>query len=197
MFKIWIYKKADEDNNLVNQAVEKVPRGLTDKCYIYTDSSRDRVSYEQLKADVSRNSGILIFLHLADISFEIQVIVIELDWLMKQNVMIGILEYPASFVFENTKINHAVIRMLEDVLKKQVPVAEAKVKQRTPGRHKHSYPSNWASLYQKWKDNEITAVEFMRLSGVKKGTFYHLVQDYETTVQNVVTVRGITDSKII
>lgn len=194
MFKIWIYKKADENNNLVDRVIKEVPRGLADKCYIYTDSNRDRVSYNQLKEDISKNSGILFFLKLTDISFDFHVIAVELDWLMRQGVMLGVLEYPASFVFKNIEINHAVIRMLEDVLGKHasLKISDTKIKQHTPGRRKHTYPENWIVLYQQWKNNEITAVEFMEKAGVKKGTFYHLIQDYEMTIRNIVTVKEIT-----
>ena len=41
------------------------------------------------------------------------------------------------------------------------------------------YPENWGELYHKWKSKEITALEFMNASGLPKGTFYHLVKDYE------------------
>lgn len=33
--------------------------------------------------------------------------------------------------------------------------------------------------YAKWKSDEITAVEFMRLERLKKTTFYKLVKSYE------------------
>lgn len=49
----------------------------------------------------------------------------------------------------------------------------------TPGRKKISFPDNWESLYATWDNGEITAKEFMDKSGLKKGTFYHLVNEYK------------------
>lgn len=41
----------------------------------------------------------------------------------------------------------------------------------------------WADLYPRWKAGQIKAVEFMRLIGVKKTTFYKLVKEYEEKAQ--------------
>lgn len=37
-----------------------------------------------------------------------------------------------------------------------------------------------ASHYPKWKNKEITGVEFMRLLGLKKNTFYKIIKEFES-----------------
>lgn len=40
------------------------------------------------------------------------------------------------------------------------------------GREKIPTPRNWEEVIQKWENNEITAVQAMRLTGLNRGTFY-------------------------
>jgi len=47
------------------------------------------------------------------------------------------------------------------------------------GRPPAVYPENWESVYVRWKDGSIRAVEAMRLLGLKKTKFYDLVKSYE------------------
>lgn len=48
---------------------------------------------------------------------------------------------------------------------------------------KINFPENWESLYAAWDNGEITAKEFMDTSGLKKGTFYNLVNDYREIIE--------------
>lgn len=48
---------------------------------------------------------------------------------------------------------------------------------------KISFPDNWENLYAAWDNGEITAKEFMDKSGLKKGTFYHLVNEYKELLE--------------
>lgn len=54
------------------------------------------------------------------------------------------------------------------------------LKEKRPyGRHKIKISSTFGKNYKKWKAGQFTAVEFMRLEGLKKSTFYTLVKEYE------------------
>lgn len=46
------------------------------------------------------------------------------------------------------------------------------------GRPKVEKPSNWDEVIEKLKAREISAVEAMRLTGIKKSTFYKLIKNY-------------------
>lgn len=47
------------------------------------------------------------------------------------------------------------------------------------GRPKAVISNTFSSNYGKWKAGEIKAVDFMKLEGLKKATFYKLVKQYE------------------
>lgn len=50
------------------------------------------------------------------------------------------------------------------------------------GRPKIEIDESFKSAYKRWKSDEITAVEAMKLTGLKKNTFYNRVKDYEKSV---------------
>ena len=43
------------------------------------------------------------------------------------------------------------------------------------GRKRIDVPDNFSSVVKKWRNNEITAVEAMKRTGLKRGTFYKMV----------------------
>lgn len=45
---------------------------------------------------------------------------------------------------------------------------------------KYQYPDNWADLYPKWLNKEISGNDFMRLTGIKPGTFYYMVAEWKS-----------------
>ena len=58
------------------------------------------------------------------------------------------------------------------------------------GRQKLPYPSNWEQDYALWKNGEITATEFMRRSGLKKGTFYNMIKEYKSENPETISKRA-------
>lgn len=56
-------------------------------------------------------------------------------------------------------------------------IQAAKDQGRPYGRKKIPFPENWEEQYTLWKAKQITAVEFQRNCGLKKGTFYHLLKE--------------------
>ncbi|WP_226639235.1 recombinase family protein [Priestia flexa] len=58
-------------------------------------------------------------------------------------------------------------------------IAVAKAKGKHLGRPAVQLPEAWDKLYVEWKAGNITAVAFMNEVGMKKGTFYNKVKEYE------------------
>ncbi len=54
----------------------------------------------------------------------------------------------------------------------RVPVA------RKPGRPAADFPEGWEQLFEVWEAGGITARAFMERTGLRRGTFYHLVADW-------------------
>ena len=47
------------------------------------------------------------------------------------------------------------------------------------GRPAAEFPDNWEAVYNEWKSHNITAVQAMKQTNLKKNTFYNLVKRYE------------------
>lgn len=71
----------------------------------------------------------------------------------------------------------------ENILKRQQQGIEAaKASGKYLGRPKADFPENWENIYNEWKSGSITAVQAMKNIGLKKTTFYKLVNEYEKSV---------------
>ena len=53
-------------------------------------------------------------------------------------------------------------------------IAAAKTKGKHLGRPKTELPDNWNEVITAWKAGQITAVEAMRQTGLKRSTFYKM-----------------------
>lgn len=68
---------------------------------------------------------------------------------------------------------------------KQMPINPKTGKRRSlktgrdVGRPRATFPDNWDSVYTSWRAGNITAVQAMKDTGLKKPTFYSLVKRYE------------------
>lgn len=58
-------------------------------------------------------------------------------------------------------------------------IASAKANGKRLGRPPMELPGNFPSVYQTWRNGEITAVEAMKQTGLKTTSFYKLVHQYE------------------
>lgn len=61
-------------------------------------------------------------------------------------------------------------------------IAIAKSEGKHLGRPVLELPKEWDKLYKQWKANQIKAVEFMDIVGMKKATFYKKVKEYEQSL---------------
>ena len=51
------------------------------------------------------------------------------------------------------------------------------------GRKKIGIDENFKSVYKDWKEDKITAVEAMKIVGMKSNTFYRRVREYELSIK--------------
>ena len=68
----------------------------------------------------------------------------------------------------------------ENIKARQVQGIEAaKLRGKQFGRPKATYPDNWQTVYEQWKNDSITAVKAMEILSIKRTTFYKLVKEFE------------------
>ncbi len=59
-------------------------------------------------------------------------------------------------------------------------IATARLNGKYLGRPKAEFPTEWETVYNEWKQGNITANRAMEILNLKRTTFYKLVKDYES-----------------
>ena len=118
----------------------------------------------------------------------------QLLWLKTNKIVTIFADYPATHIFDNPASNQLAISVIIDVYSsllgnKTFDIRSAMAA--TTGRKKISFPDNWENLYVAWDNGEISAKEFMDKSGLKKGTFYNLVNEYKEILEINKNTMGI------
>lgn len=95
------------------------------------------------------------------------------NWL-KFNLRNTIVLQILAFVSENERVN---------ILKRQAEgIAAAKARGKHLGRPRIEIPNEFPVLYDQWNNGKITAVEFMEIVNMTKGTFYRKVKEFEESL---------------
>lgn len=184
--KIYIYIKKGEDMAAINTLLQKASHGREPYYDLYTDSNRDYIAFNQLKRDIQKQKGLLIISSVNNIGSNKNDVFKELTWLKEHHIETIFADYPATQIFDNPMANELALNVIIDVYASLLDNKTFDIRSTMAaptGRKKISFPSNWESLYALWDNGEISAKEFMEKSGLKKGTFYHLVNEYRELLE--------------
>lgn len=146
---------------------------------IYVDLEQSNFNLQKLKEKLILSPKILIINSILTISEDLQIIQTELSWLIENNITAIFRTIPSTFDFENNKIALSTIKETLKWLESNGTIKLTYPDRFEGGRKKIIYPENWETLYKQFENKEITAVKFMELAGLKKGTFYHLLTEYK------------------
>lgn len=91
----------------------------------------------------------------------------SLDSRFVADLVLQILSYVAQKERENIKVRQSQ------------GISVAKEQGKHLGRPAAEFPDNWEAVYNEWKSHNITAVQAMKQTNLKKNTFYNLVKRYE------------------
>lgn len=180
--KIYVYMKKGEKIDTIKPLLEKASHQREPYYDLYTDSNRDYIAYKQLKHDLKKEKGLLIITSINNIGSNKQDVFNELLWLKENHIETVFVDYPTTFIFDNPLKNELTLNVIIDVYKSLLENKTFTIKSPSSpstGRKKISFPENWEQLYTEWDNGTITAKEFMEQSGLKKGTFYHLINEYK------------------
>lgn len=163
---------------------------ITDK-----ESGKDleRTGYTALKHNMLRSGDTLVVSSLDRLSRNKQDIKFEMEYFRKNKIRVKVLDIPTTMLEPPTG-QEWVFEMVENILievlgsfaenerkaikKRQAEgIAAAKSNGVAFGRPVVEKPDNWDEVYQRWQNKEITATEAMRLTGVKRTTFYKLAKE--------------------
>ena len=116
----------------------------------------------------------------------------ELEYYRGRNIRVMVLDMPTTLCQVNEgqewiieMINAILVEVLASLAEQErvktltrqaEGIEAAKLQGKHLGRPKMKIPEDWDNIYMLWKSGEITAVEAMRKTNLKKSTFYKLAK---------------------
>lgn len=151
----------------------------------------DRQGYMALKTALLRRGDTLVIKSLDRLSRNKADIKNELEYFKSSGIRLKVLDlpttmidYPAGQEWVFDMVNNILIEVLGSIAEQErvtirqrqaEGIAAAKAKGKHLGRPRAERPDNWNEVISRWKAGEITAVEAMRRTGLKRSTFYKLM----------------------
>ena len=161
---------------------------ITDK---QSGKDLNRAGYMALKSAMLRRGDTLVIKSLDRLSRNKEDIKNELAYFQKEGIRLKVLDLPtttADFPTEQAWIADMIFNILIEVLstiaeqerqtirqRQAEGIAAAKARGAKLGRPKAVKPDNWESVITDWKNGRITAKRAMELTGIKRTSFYKLV----------------------
>lgn len=186
---------SSQDQNLARQ-LDAFRQMGADERDIITDkqSGKDleRAGYQALKTAMLRRGDTLVVKSLDRLSRSKADIKAELEYFRENGIRVKVLDLPTTmmeipegqgWVFD--MVNNILIEVLGTIAQQErntirqrqaEGIAAAKARGKHLGRPKAVKPDNWNKVLTQWKAGEITAVEAMRLTGLKRGVFYRFAK---------------------
>ena len=187
---------SSQDQNLARQ-LDAFRQMGADERDIITDkqSGKDleRAGYQALKTAMLRRGDTLVVKSLDRLSRSKADIKAELEYFRENGIRVKVLDLPTTmmeipegqgWVFD--MVNNILIEVLGTIAQQErntirqrqaEGIAAAKARGKHLGRPKAVKPDNWNKVLTQWKAGEITAVEAMRLTGLKRGVFYRFAKE--------------------
>lgn len=196
MKKIYGYARVStKDQNLDRQLVALKEFGIDDRDIIRekaSGKSLNREAYQTLRNQLLREGDTLVIVALDRLSRNKLHIKQELEYYRGRNIRVMVLDMPTTLCQVNEgqewiieMINAILVEVLASLAEQErvktltrqaEGIEAAKLQGKHLGRPKMKIPEGWDNIYMLWKSGEITAVEAMRKSNLKKSTFYKLAK---------------------
>lgn len=186
---------SSKDQHLDRQLAAFAAMGATERDIITDkESGKDlnRSGYNALKTTLLRRGDTLVIKSLDRLSRNKADIKNELQYFKDTGIRLKILDipttlidYPAGQEWVLEMVNNILIEVLSSIAmqeretirrRQSEGIAAAKAKGKHMGRPKAEKPDNWTEVISLWQSGHITAVEAMRRTGLKRCTFYTLLQ---------------------
>lgn len=196
MKKIYGYARiSTKDQNLDRQLIALQEFGIDDRDIIRekaSSKSLNREAYQTLPNQLLREGDTLVIVALDRLSRNKLHIKQELEYYRGRNIRVMVLDMPTTLCQVNEgqewiieMINAILVEVLASLAEQErvktltrqaEGIEAAKLQGKHLGRPKMKIPEGWDNIYMLWKSGEITAVEAMKRSGLKKSTFYKLAK---------------------
>lgn len=203
---IYGYHRTSTKEQHLDRGINEITEFCKDNHYklekIYTDQQTgknfSRPRYTVLRDDILREGDTLIITEVDRLGRNKKDTVEELRMLANRGIRVMILEIPTTLQ-DLSKMDNAMAKMILETVNHMLielyaAMAQAEVEKKEKrqregieqmkargewdkyGRPRVKQPDNWQEIIQRWRSGEITAVEAMRLTGMKKSSFYKLIK---------------------
>ena len=203
---IYGYHRTSTKEQHLDRGINEITEFCKDNHYklekIYTDQQTgknfSRPPYTVLRDDILREGDTLIITEVDRLGRNKKDTVEELRMLANRGIRVMILEILTTLQ-DLSKMDNAMAKMILETVNHMLielyaAMAQAEVEKKEKrqregieqmkarggwdkyGRPRIKQPDNWKEVIQSWKAGEITAVEAMRLTGMRKSSFYKLVK---------------------
>ncbi len=179
--KIYIYAKQNDDI----KGLKSILRYLDEagEALIISESTRSFNEYQRLKKCL-KQGDIVIVGGIFSLSLSQSHVASELKFFIDNKILLFIYDLTPTYKDgASYAVNMAVLQTLYMLAKNEKISLSALDKNYSVGRNKLIFPQNWPELYEKWQNKEITSKEFISASGLKKATFYNMLSEYESLLQ--------------
>lgn len=192
------YVRVSSKEQNLDRQLEALKQYVTEERYIYSDKASgkdmEREGFQNMLKAI--RSGDTLFIKSIDrLGRNKELIKKHLEWFKAEGIRVKILDLPTTMqdVLEGQDwvidmINNIIIEVYTSMAEQErnnikqrqaEGIAVAKAKGKHLGRPSVQLPESWGNLYADWKAGRITAVSFMDEVGMKKGTFYNKLKEYE------------------
>lgn len=203
---VYGYHRTSTKEQHLDRGIQEITQFCKENHYklekIYTDQQTgknfSRPRYTVLRDDILREGDILIITEVDRLGRNKKDTVEELRILANRNIRVMILEIPTTLQdlskMDNTMakmiletVNHMLIELYAAMAQAEIEKKEKRQREGIEqmkargewdnyGRPRVQKPQNWDGVIKRWQAGEITAVEAMRLTGMKKSSFYKCVK---------------------
>ena len=186
---------SSKEQNLDRQLVELKKYVPEENIVVDKQSGKDldRPGYQALKGALGLRSGDTLYIKSLDrLSRNKEDIKNELEWFKKNDIRLMIIDLPTSMIqvpdgqeWVIDMINNVLIEVLASIAqqeretiraRQQEGIDAAKAAGKHLGRPPLAVPPNFSQVINQWRTGEITAKEAMRLTGLKRSSFYKLTK---------------------
>ena len=196
--RIYGYERvSSKEQNLARQL--DALRQYVEERNIITDKQSgkdfDRVGYQTLKTQLLRSGDTLYIKELDRLGRDYEQVKKEYSDLVSMGINIVIIDTPLLSTNDKSDLEKELIRgivfelfaYLAEKERQKIRarcaegIMEARKRGVQFGRPRIPQPDNWEEVLSEWQSGAITAVQAMKMTGLRRNTFYRLVK--ETTEQ--------------
>ena len=204
MQKIYGYARVSTTEQNTDRQIQALLEHGVDERDIIVDKASgkdlDRTGYMSLKERLLREGDTLIIKSLDRLSRNKEHIKQELEYFAKNGIRVKIIDLPTTMIelpdnqnWVMEMVNNILLEVLSSIAEQERITIRQRQREgidaaRKMGKHlgrpKLEYPDNWETVYPIWKQGDVTAKVAMEQMGLKRTSFYKLVNMYEgKTVQ--------------